>query len=113
MGLLLTVLGTVYTAYPALRARRRASMTRALVVGLAGGVTVASIATGLTLVGLGLYALVQSAAVGSALPFALQGAGRVRRRRPGGDPGRCSQRGQAGIRGVLVDSDALRRAIGL
>lgn len=72
MGLLLTVLGTVYTAYPALRARRRAPMTRALVVGLAGGVTVALVATVLTLVALGLYALGRSAAVGSALRIALQ-----------------------------------------
>jgi hypothetical protein len=41
-GWLLTVLGAVSTAYPALSGRLRAPITRALVAGLAGGLALAS-----------------------------------------------------------------------
>jgi hypothetical protein len=75
-GLLLTVLGTIYTAYPALRGRQRAPVTRVLVAGLAGGLLVAAGIGILMLVVLGLYALVLTA-THAAVSFAGAPARRV------------------------------------
>jgi hypothetical protein len=76
-GLLLTVLGTVYTAYPALRGRQRAPITRALAAGLAGGLPVAASIAVLALLTLGLSALAFApasamASFTSALPAYVQ-----------------------------------------